>query len=139
ARASRLALDALGVALVTMLFLWPFRLYGFDLVDEGTQLAQIERAAAGERPYVDFETGYTPGYFALESRLLSWGDGGIVVVRTFGIALQGVVVGALWAIVRAWSGPALATAVAALYVAFLLPASLRAGAPFNVPYPGWLA
>jgi len=137
--AGRLAVEALAVALLCVLALWPFRLYGFDAVDEGTQLAQIERAAAGERPYLDFETGYTPGYFAFEGWLLRAGDGGIAVMRTFGVALQGVVVGTLFAVVRAWVGGRTAAAVALLYVAFFLPASLRTGAPFNVPYPGWLA
>ncbi len=138
APAHRLALEALAVAALCALFLWPFRLYGFDLVDEGTQLAQIERVLAGERPYIDFETGYTPGYFAVHSWLLDAGDGTIVGIRTFGVLLQSVIVGGLWATVRAWGGAQLASAIAILYVAFLLPASLATGAPFNIPYPGWL-
>ncbi len=137
--AGRLALEAFAVAALCALFLWPFRLYGFDLVDEGTQLAQIERVAAGERPYIDFETGYTPVYFALQSWLFERGEDTIVAIRTFGVLWQGVLVGGLWAIVRAWAGPAIACATAVLYVAFFLPMSLRLGAPFNIPYPGWLA
>lgn len=137
--AARLAGEALALAILAGFLLWPFRLYGFDLVDEGTQLAQIERAAAGERPYLDFETGYTPGYFALESALLKAGDGTIVAIRTFGVLLHAAVLGALWAITRAWVGGRTAAAVVLLYLAFFLPVSLRNGAPFNIPYPGWLA
>lgn len=137
--AARLAVEAFAVALLCGAFLWPFRLYGFDLIDEGTQLAQIERVASGARPYVDFETGYTPLYFALEAWLLDAGGGTIVAIRTFGVILQATLVGGLFASVRAWAGPQLASAVAALFVAFLLPVSLRTGAPFNIPYPGWLA
>lgn len=136
--ALRLAVEAACVAALVAFVLWPFRLYGFDLVDEGTQLAQIERAAAGERPYVDFETGYTPGYFALGARLLEAGGGTIEAIRTFGIVWQCVLVAGLWATVRAWGGLGLASAIAMLYVAFVLPVSLRTGAPFNIPYPGWL-
>ncbi|MDG2307465.1 MAG: hypothetical protein P8R42_22990 [Candidatus Binatia bacterium] len=137
--AGRLAVEAFVVAALCVAFLWPFRLYGFDLVDEGTQLVQIERVAAGERPYLDFETGYTPGYFALEAWLLDAGGGSIVAIRTFGLLVQGVVAGSLWAIARAWAGLHLAASIVLLYVAFLLPVSLRLGAPFNIPYPGWLA
>lgn len=135
----RLACEAATVALVVAAFLWPFRLYGFDFVDEGTQLAQMERVAAGQRPYLDFETGYTPGYFALGAALLDASDGTLVGIRTFGVLWQSVLVAGLWATLRAWSGVRTATAVAFLYVAFLLPVSLRAGAPFNIPYPGWVA
>lgn len=137
--AGRLAVEAGLVALLVLAYLWPFRLYGFDVVDEGTQLAQLARVVAGDEPYQDFETGYTPGYFALYARLLAWGDGTIVTIRTFGAVWQGVLAGGVWAIVRAWGGVPLAVGVTALYVAFLLPVSLRSGAPFNVPYPGWLA
>ena len=84
----RCALEALAVALGCGVFLWPLRLYGFDLIDEGTQLAQISRVAMGERPYFDFETGYTPGYFAFQSWLRQWGGGGIEVMRTFAGLLQ---------------------------------------------------
>lgn len=137
--ALRLAIEAACVAGLVLALLWPLRLYGFDLVDEGTQLAQLERAAAGDRPYLDFETGYTPGYFALGAWLLERSDGTIVGLRTFGVVWQSVLVAGLWATIRAWSGPFTATAIAALYVAFLLPFSVRVGAPFNIPYPGWLA
>ncbi len=137
--AARLAAEAFVVAVLCGAFLWPFRLYGFDLIDEGTQLAQIERVASGARPYVDFETGYTPLYFAFEAWLFDLGGGTIVAIRTFGVILQAVLVGGLFASVRAWAGPQLASAVAALFVAFFLPVSLRTGAPFNIPYPGWLA
>jgi len=133
----RRIVEGLLVALVALACLWPFRLYGFDLVDEGTLLVQIERAAAGERPYVDFETGYTPIYFLLESALLN--VGGVVAVRTAGVLLHAATVAFVWITVRGFGGVLLAAAVAALYTAFLFPVSLRNGAPFNIPYPAWIA
>ena len=72
----RIFLESLSVGLAVLAYLWIWRLYGFDAVDEGTQLFQISRAAAGALPYTDFETGYTPGYFALKAWL--WEAGGFV-------------------------------------------------------------
>ena len=128
---------AVLAALASLLCLWPFRLYGFDALDEGTQLAQIARVVSGDRPYLDFETGYTPGYFAFASELLEAGEGSLVVLRTFGVLWQALLSGLLWALICRWRGPGVASGATAIYVAFFLPVSLRGGAPFNVPYPGW--
>jgi hypothetical protein len=39
----------------------------------GLLLAQAARAAAGERPYLDFHTGYGPLYFAVQAALVRAG------------------------------------------------------------------
>ncbi|MBU6282675.1 hypothetical protein KGQ64_10575 [bacterium] len=134
---------AAAAGLVAMLlvsaWLWPWRLYGFDPTDEGVQLVQIDRVLAGERPQVDFETSYTPGYFGFHAALLRATGGGLATTRTFGVLLQAATVGLGVALAAAWGGIASATVAALLAVGFLLPFSLRSGAPFNVPYPGWLA
>ncbi|HZR82399.1 MAG TPA: hypothetical protein VFD92_15000 [Candidatus Binatia bacterium] len=136
---ARIALEAAIVGLVVLLYLWPFRLYGFDVTDEGVQLVQIERAAAGERPYVDFETSYTPGYFAFHAALWRAFGAGLTTTRTFGVLFQAATVAAGFAVARVHGARAAAVAAALVQVAFLLPVSLRFGAPFNTPYPGWLA
>jgi hypothetical protein len=136
--AARVALETVLVFVAVLAYLWLFRLYGFDLVDEGTQLAQIDRVARGERPYLDFETGYTPGYFGLAVALWRASGEGVVATRTFGVVLHASTVALLFACVRAWFGAGLALALTAFHVAFLLPVSPRQGAPFNTPYPGWV-
>jgi hypothetical protein len=127
------------VALVALAYLWPFRLYGFEVVDEGTLLAQIDRATRGEAPYLDFETGYTPGYFALESALWRASGSDIVASRTFGVAVHVGTALLVFAVARAFAGTLIALAATAIELAFFLPVSLRFGAPFNIPYPGWFA
>ena len=58
ARLATIALGA-GVAGLYLLFVG----YGYQLEDEGTILYQILRTYRGERPYLDFHTGYTPAIF----------------------------------------------------------------------------
>lgn len=133
------ALLGLAVALLVALWLWPWRLYGFDPTDEGVQLVQVDRVLAGERPQIDFETSYTPGYFGFHAGLLRATGGGLVATRTFGVLLQAATVGLGASLAAAWGGIASAVVTALLATGFLLPFSMRSGAPFNVPYPGWLA
>jgi hypothetical protein len=42
-----------------------------NIEDEGTLLYQFERLADGQRPYVDFHLGYTPGVYYIHSWLQS--------------------------------------------------------------------
>ena len=137
--AARAALAALLVAALVAAWLWPWRLYGFDPTDEGVQLVQIDRVVAGECPQIDFETSYTPGYFAFHAALLRATGGGLVATRTFGVLLQAATVALGFGLAATWGGFASAVVAALLQVGFLLPFSLRFGAPFDIPYPGWLA
>ena len=76
-----------------------FRRYGiYDLADEGLLLAQAARAAAGERPYLDFHTGYGPLYFAVQSRLLE--AGGLDAIRGALAVVHGVTAGLTFALAR---------------------------------------
>lgn len=133
----RVVLESMAVAAVTLGYLWLWRLYGFDAVDEGTQLFQIARAAGGALPYTDFETGYTPGYFAIHAWL--WEAGGFVAIRTMLVVVHSVVAATVYALLRDSGGRISACVGVAVVVAFLLPVSLDQGAPSNIPYPGWLA
>jgi len=115
-----------------------FRRYGlYDLADEGLLLAQAARAAAGERPYVDFHTGYGPLYFALQGALMR--AGGLAALRAALAVVHGATAALAFAVARSLGGTALALAAVALHVAFFLPLAPATGAPFNVPYPGWYA
>ena len=137
--APRVAVEALVVLLLALAYLGLFRTYGFDVVDEGTQLAQIDRVAHGARPYLDFETGYTPWYFTLHVALWRATGAGLLATRTFGVLLQAATVAMVFFALRRRSSALLAASFVAFAIAFLLPVSPRAGAPFNVPYPGWIA
>jgi len=115
-----------------------FRRYGiYDLADEGLLLAQAARTAAGERPYLDFHTGYGPLYFALQGALFA--AGGLGALRGALAVVHGVTAGLTYALTRTLGGTALAIAAVALEVAFFLPVAPGSGAPFNVPYPAWYA
>ena len=134
----RLFLESAFVALLALVYLWPFRFYGFDVVDEGTILAQIDLVARGARPYLDFETGYTPGFFGLHALLWSWTGADLATARTFGVLLHAVTAALLYGVAARAAGRRVAAAVTLLHVAFSLPISMRFGAHFNIPYPGWL-
>ena len=136
---ARVGVEALVVLALVLAYLWLFRRYGFDVVDEGTQLAQIDRVARGGRPYVDFETGYTPWYFALHVALWRATGADLLATRTFGVVVHAATAALLYAALRRRASALLAGAAVAFAVAFLLPVSPRTGAPFNVPYPGWIA
>ncbi|MBI3767342.1 MAG: hypothetical protein HY271_02485 [Deltaproteobacteria bacterium] len=121
----------------TLAYVLPFRAYGLNLDDEGTLLYELLRVLRGDVPYVDFRTGYTPGYFYLSAGLWKLTGalpafratlGGVHALTACGLALL------LAGLVR----PALAVLVPLLYVAFIpvLPGEFCA---FNVPYPAWFA
>ncbi len=131
--------ETLCVAGGLLAWFWWFRRYGFDLVDEGTLLAQIGRVHAGARPYVDFETGYAPLYFWLQGLAWRIWGAGPLASRTFGVVVHVATLTILFAFLRRWTVTSVALAITAVVVAFLHPAALAWGGFFNVPYPGWPA
>lgn len=135
----RIPIETLCVAVGLLAWFGWFRRYGFDLVDEGTLLAQIERVHTGARPYIDFETGYAPLYFRLQGLAWQLWGAGPLASRTLGVIVHVATLTALFAFLRRWSSASVALAITAVVVAFLHPASLAWGGFFNVPYPGWPA
>lgn len=126
----------LAVALGVAAFAAAWRRYGvFDFADEGVLLSQAWRAAHGQVPHVDFETGYGPLYFVLQGLVLR--AGGLVGIRLVLAAVHGAAAGLCFALARRLAGASAAWLATALQVALFLPVSPRLGTPINIPYPAW--
>jgi len=127
---------ALGAAAAALFLL--FVGYGYNLEDEGTVLYQILRTHRGERPYLDFHTGYTPAVFYLNAwlfdvfgvsvlpiRVVLAGANALAVMLTFRLALR--------------VAPVTESALAAATYAIFMPFFQGQFASFNIPYPAWYA
>ena len=126
----------LAVALGVAAFAAAWRRYGvFDFADEGVLLSQAWRAAHGQVPHVDFETGYGPLYFLLQGAVLR--AGGFVALRLVLAAVHGAAAGFCFALARRLAGATAAWLAVALQVALFLPVSAQLGTPINIPYPAW--
>jgi hypothetical protein len=128
---------ALAAAALTLVYLLPFRAYGLQVEDEGTLLYQVLRVVEGQVPYVDFLTGYMPGYFYVGSTMLSWA-GDVPTMRVLIAVLHALTVAGSVVLATRVARPALALALPLLYVAFL-PVFPGSFCSFNIPYPSWFA
>jgi len=115
-----------------------FRSYGFQVEDEGTLLFQLERVTRGQLPYVDFGTGYTPGFFYAGAWLLRACDFRVESLRAALALVNAASAAGLFVVASRVTGRSLALIAPLAWVAFL---PVRPGdfAAFNVPYPAWPA
>jgi hypothetical protein len=112
--------------------------YGYELSDEGTVLYQILRTHRGERPYLDFHTGYTPAVFYLNALLFDWFGVSVLPIRV-GLALANSAAVLLIFRLSLRLAPVLESACAGLAYAVFLPFFAGQFASFNIPYPAWYA
>lgn len=127
---------ALGVASAA-LFLF-FAGYGFNLEDEGTVLYQILRTHRGERPYLDFHTGYTPAVFYLNAWLFELFGVSVLPIRVLLAVVNAVAVMLIFRLSLRLAPP-LESGLAALCYAVFMPFFQGQFASFNIPYPAWYA
>ena len=131
-------LPALAVFVLSYAYFALFRDYGFQVEDEGTLLFQLSRAAAGQYPYVDFHTGYTPGFFAVGAALLQSVDFQVAAIRTALAVLNALTATGLYFLAAPIVGPIFGLSSPLAFVLFL-PVWPGDFAAFNVPYPAWPA
>src|SRR5262245_57766510 len=120
------AVGPLAAGLLVGAWVACFRSYGvFDFADEGAQLMQALRAARGERPYVDFATGYGPLHFAIQGALVA--AGGLEAVRLALVVVHAAAAAMLYAAARRLIGSAGAAVTVLVAVAFFLPVAQQQG------------
>lgn len=125
---------AAGVAALYLAFVG----YGYQLEDEGTILFQILRTYRGERPYLDFHTGYTPAIFHLNAGLFQLFGVSVLPIRLSLALVNSVAVVLIFRLALRFAPPAEA-ALAALAYAVFMPFFAGQFAAFNIPYPAWHA
>ena len=134
---SRDLAPAAGVFLVGLAWLFLLGGYGFQLEDEGTHLAWFDRVMRGERPYIDFHTGYTPGFFAFGKGVFSlFGESG-TAVRAVLAVINALAAAGMAELTRRIAGRWLAPVPPLLWLAFV-PVYVGEFAAFNIPYPTWV-
>lgn len=110
--------------------------YGVNLDDEGTVLNQVLRTARGERPYLDFHTGYTPATFYVNAALLRIFGTSVLPIRTLLAGVNTIAVVLVFRLALRFA-PVAESVAAALAYALCMPFFAGQFASFNIPYPAW--
>lgn len=136
--AARWPADWLGVTVVAASAIYFASLvhYGFNLGEDGDVVYLIYRTVCGQRPYIDFATAYTPGFFYVNAALLRLFGVNVMVIRWSLVFVNSLAVFGVYRLSRAVVPSALAVVPALGYAALMLvfPGEY---ATFNVPYPAW--
>ncbi|MBI1816127.1 MAG: glycosyltransferase family 39 protein [Deltaproteobacteria bacterium] len=110
--------------------------YGYNLGEDGDVVYLIYRTFSGHRPYLDFGSGYTPGFFYFNALLLQLFGANILVLRWGLVVVNTLTLFGLYRLARTLMPPLFA-ALAPLAFAALLPVFPGEFATFNIPYPAW--
>jgi 4-amino-4-deoxy-L-arabinose transferase-like glycosyltransferase len=128
------------VGVVPLLFgVWFFGTlapYGVHVDEDGDLLYQMFATFRGQVPYIDFSSGYTPGFFYYHAALFRLFAVDALVVRISVAIANTLSVYLLYLLAARLVQPGLALLAPLLFVGGLLafPGSFCA---FNVPYPAW--
>jgi hypothetical protein len=126
------AVVAIMAVAIFAVYVWASH-YWIDLIDEGYFVYLGSRVHAGDLPYRDFDTYYTPGIFYLYSWLFSLFGLNVMPVR---ILMSGVRV--LWGLILYRLARRVVPWPFAL-LPFLIVAGVDSAPVFPEPHPAWIA
>ncbi|MBI3767351.1 MAG: glycosyltransferase family 39 protein [Deltaproteobacteria bacterium] len=128
------------LALVPLLFgLWYFlglAPYGLHVGEDGDVLYEAFATFRGQLPYIDFSTGYTPGYFYWHAALFHLFGVDALVLRIAAAVTNALTLWLLYVLAARVVRPGFAL-LPPLVFAASLPVYPGEFCSFNVPYPAW--
>jgi hypothetical protein len=127
---------ALGILATAFAYFCLLAVYGLNIGDEGGTIYLFYRVLNGQRPYVDFISGYTPAYFYWHALVLRVFGNDLMAIR-FCLAFVNTASVLLLYTVGRLVVPARFAALPALGYLLLLPVFPSTWCAFNVPYPSW--
>src|SRR5262249_43772182 len=110
--------------------------YGVHVGEDGDLLYQMFATYEGKMPYVDFSTGYTPGYFYWHAFLFHVFGVDALVTRISVAVANVLTLYLLYALSARMVSPGLALLTPLVFIGSLL-AFPGDFVTFNVPYPAW--
>lgn len=129
-----------ALSLVSLLFgLWFFGTlapYGVHVGEDGDLLYQMFATYRGQLPYIDFSSGYTPGFFYYHAALFRLFGVDALVTRISVAVANTVSLYLLYVLAARLVKPGLALLAPLLFIGSLL-AYPGDFCTFNVPYPAW--